>query len=171
MGSRLARLAREYGTFMHQGMTYGGQPYEVHLEAVERILLDAGYSHDLWRAAAWLHDVIEDCGISRERLADEFDSDVLADIVWRVSCDPTLPSRAAKMESIYAKTDARSAILKVADRIANLEASERGSRHADRYMREAAEFHRRVAVLVVNRRLRDRLEAAYDRLENFQGAE
>ncbi|MDA8142023.1 MAG: HD domain-containing protein, partial [Desulfobacteraceae bacterium] len=59
----LIRKARQYATEAHQGIDhfrkYTHQPYQVHLQAVAKLV--AQFSDDpKMIAAAWLHDVVED---------------------------------------------------------------------------------------------------------------
>ena len=61
----------------------GGEPYIVHPLEVALILEDLNFDADVL-AAALLHDVVEDCGITIEKLAEEFGSNV-AEIVNTVS--------------------------------------------------------------------------------------
>ena len=115
--------AREYATRKHEGQRYGDQPYTVHLAAVREVLRWAGVEdgHPL-ATAAWLHDVIEDTDAARDEVATRF-GDAVADLVWAVTGVGT--NRKERNASAYAKIRACSdaATLKLADRIANVEAS------------------------------------------------
>lgn len=65
-GDRLVELARETAIAMHDGcrhMRSDGQPYWTHPERVVATLRTAGLGADVL-AAAWLHDVAEDCPAS-----------------------------------------------------------------------------------------------------------
>lgn len=63
----IADRAREFATDAHAGQErkYTGEPYIIHPEEVAQIVRDAGLSDEAV-AAAWLHDVVEDCGIHRD---------------------------------------------------------------------------------------------------------
>ncbi|AFU86648.1 metal-dependent phosphohydrolase [Caulobacter phage CcrRogue] len=112
----------------HGEQQYAGQPYLYHLQKVERILDDYGYAGFTWTAAAKLHDVIEDTHLDmtpearRQMVEDKFGERVAA-LVWAVS--GIGPNRKARNEDIYRKLGEHpeACILKLADRIANVEAS------------------------------------------------
>lgn len=121
---------------------YGDRPYVAHVTAVSAVLSDWGFTgegtYEL-HAGALLHDVIEDTSVSLEDVRLAF-SDQVADIVW--ACTGQGDTRDARMADIYAKVakNGRAALVKLADRIANLEACEPGSDHATRYAREHQAF-------------------------------
>jgi (p)ppGpp synthase/HD superfamily hydrolase len=83
----IVRFARFYATIKHAGQLYGGTlPYTHHLEAVDRnvqywferagtVPLAPG-GLDTLRAAAWLHDVQEDCGVKNRELEELFGANV-----------------------------------------------------------------------------------------------
>lgn len=98
-----------------------GIPYINHPIAVVGILRAAGIVDEDILAAAYLHDVIEDCGINEAELAEMFNARV-AGIVAEVSNDPALDGPAAKAAMIAKApgmgNDAK--LVKLADRIANM---------------------------------------------------
>lgn len=61
----------------HEGQTrkYDGQPYIIHPKAVAKTVEMNGGSDDMI-AAAWLHDVHEDCGVSIETIEAETNASV-----------------------------------------------------------------------------------------------
>ncbi len=97
-------------------------PYINHPIAVAEQLAGAGLQDDVeMLAAAVLHDVVEDAGISRRRLAREFGERV-ACIVLEVTDDTTLKARDRKrhtVESIARKSEA-ARLIKLSDLIANV---------------------------------------------------
>lgn len=96
-------------------------PYIAHPAEVVNILRAAGIVDIDILAAAYLHDVIEDCGVNRAGLAAMF-NDRVAGIVAEVSNDPALDGPAAKAAMI-AKAPGMSddaKLVKLADRIANM---------------------------------------------------
>lgn len=115
--------ARGFALEKHEGQRYGERPYTVHLAAVREVLSWAGFddAHPL-AAAAWLHDVVEDTGVSREEVRERFGEEV-ASLVWAVT--GVGGSRKERNLDAYSKIRAlpQAAILKLADRIANVEAS------------------------------------------------
>ncbi len=70
---------KEFATRAHAGQLrkYTRLPYIVHPAAVETIV--RGVPHDnAMLAAAWLHDVVEDCGVTLRKVIEEFGLDVAA---------------------------------------------------------------------------------------------
>jgi GTP diphosphokinase / guanosine-3',5'-bis(diphosphate) 3'-diphosphatase len=76
----LIRRAHDYATAKHEGQTRKtGEPYITHPVAVADIL--AGLELDTPSiAAGFMHDVIEDCNVTRDELAGEFGEEI-ADLV------------------------------------------------------------------------------------------
>ena len=70
------RRAHDYATRKHEGQfRKTGEPYIIHPVAVTDIL--AGLEMDTPSlCAGFLHDVIEDCGVTREELASEFGDEI-----------------------------------------------------------------------------------------------
>jgi (p)ppGpp synthase/HD superfamily hydrolase len=115
--------AREYAARKHATQQYGNQPYTVHLAAVREVLRWAGIEDEHPLAiAAWLHDTVEDTDTTREDVAARF-GDEVAELVWAVT--GVGKNRKERNENAYAKIRAypQAATLKLADRIANVEAS------------------------------------------------
>lgn len=107
----------------HGNQTYGAFPYVVHLAAVEEIISRFGFGTIELRSAAWLHDILEDTALTKETVRMEFGSHV-ADLVHAVT-DGKGATRAERKAEVYVKIrlEGRDAlILKLADRIANVEA-------------------------------------------------
>lgn len=122
----------------HKSQRYGDLPYHVHLDAVVAILKE----HDATEqqiAAGWLHDVIEDTELIYQDIEREFGAEV-ASLVDAVSGEGS--DREAHTSAIYRKLKKHPAacVVKLADRIANVEACLPGDRHSRRYAREHAEF-------------------------------
>ena len=117
--------AREFAIERHGVQRYGELAYVAHLAAVREVLAEAGIGgHFL--VAAWLHDVIEDTPTTRDEVAQRFGEPVAA-LVWAVT--GVGADRAQRNLAAYAKMRAHpeAATLKLADRIANVEASVQGS--------------------------------------------
>lgn len=112
---------KTFATEAHASQKYGDKPYTVHLEAVEKVLEDFGYTSDLWKAVAWLHDVLEDTPTDRGDFLGMFGLDVY-DLVMAVSGFGK--NRKEKQQNILNKLywNSDACILKCADRIANCEA-------------------------------------------------
>lgn len=134
----VAERAEAFAVAAHGDQLYGNEPYRTHLAAVVQILRDFGYTGS-YQAAGWLHDVVEDTAIDLETIADHFGPEIagMVDAVTGLGA-----TRADRNERIYAgiRREPRAAIVKLADRIANVEAARVGSGQADRYVREAAAF-------------------------------
>jgi (p)ppGpp synthase/HD superfamily hydrolase len=113
--------ARQFAVERHGEQRYGERPYVVHLEAVRAVLRDFGHGGALG-IAAWLHDVVEDTATTRAEVAARFGDEVAA-LVWAVTGVGV--DRPARNAAAYAKIQAlpAAAILKLADRIANVEAA------------------------------------------------
>ncbi|UTC29655.1 GTP pyrophosphokinase [Bajunvirus bajun] len=169
-------MPAKFAAEAHGDQQYAGLPYSYHLEKVEGILKEFGFTGEDWIAAARLHDVIEDTMKDltpeerREIVRKKFGADVTL-LVWAVS--GIGPNRKARNESIYAKLAEypRACTLKVADRIANVEASVKdpGTGQvnigmAKMYLKERARF-REVCRNHVIKPLWDRLERAYEAAE------
>lgn len=114
----------------HNGQLFPGTdlPYVIHvtmvaMEVIAALAHEDGLDGDLAVQCALLHDVIEDAGISYERLATEFGTDV-ADGVLALSKNNILKSKQEKMADslVRIKDQPKEVwIVKLADRIANLQ--------------------------------------------------
>ena len=122
----------------HAGQLYGGKPYETHLAAVVKVLDDFDFD-EVYRQAAWLHDVVEDTPIELAGIRLRFGDAVAAMVDSVTGLGPTRKDRNARIYAGLAACPAAAAV-KLADRIANVEAAPAGSEHRMRYRREADEF-------------------------------
>lgn len=71
----LEAKAKRFATVKHVAQMYGDEPYSYHLSAVvENVKLRKRFDPLLstYVAVAWLHDVMEDCGVTYEELEKEF---------------------------------------------------------------------------------------------------
>jgi (p)ppGpp synthase/HD superfamily hydrolase len=139
------KKAREFSLKAHNTQVYGDiYPYFKHLEDVYNILIKFGFTeeHDLdILTAAFLHDTIEDTQVSFSDLKRAFDENI-AEIVYCMS-DELGRTRKEKKEKTYPKirSNPKSVILKVADRIANVEFSRtQDSGHIKMYRSEFKDF-------------------------------
>lgn len=117
--------AREFATKAHAGQKrkYTGAPYVTHCEAVAEIVRGIPGCTEEMIAAAWLHDTVEDCGVSRAEIAHQFGAEValLVDALTDVS-QPSDGNRKARkaLDLLYtaqAKPPAKT--IKLADLIDN----------------------------------------------------
>ena len=151
----LVRFARFYATIKHAGQLYGGTlPYTHHLEAVDKNV-QQWFEWFPWsgvrpgdparnavlRAAAWLHDVQEDCGVKNRELVELFGSDI-ASIVDSVTDEPG-DSRRVRHALTYPKIARNPAglFIKLCDRLTNVQA---GGLNVRMYHDEYEEFHRQL---------------------------
>lgn len=124
----LLERAFEFGKKSHEGhKRLSGEPYITHPLAVASILADLEQDH-LTIAAALLHDVIEDAGVTREDLTEKFGKEV-ATMVEGVSklSQLTFISREVRQAENFRKMfvamgeDFRIIIIKLADRLHNMQ--------------------------------------------------
>ena len=130
------REARLISVHAHGNQTYGDLfPYEKHLQDVVDILIRFGFSGK-YIIAAWLHDIIEDTAISYNKIKRQYGLEV-AEMVYGVT-DELGRNRAEKKAKTLPKTASipGSPVLKVADRIANIEMGGK----VDMYVNEFDEF-------------------------------
>lgn len=137
--------AKKLAEKLHSKQLYGKLPYTAHLSEVAFSLSRFGfydYSFPKLHVAAWLHDSMEDTGITEDELEDNFGIEV-CDIVSRVTCSPG-KNRKIRFSNTYPRTRGNfySIILKLADRIANMEncLREKNSPMLSMYSREYPEF-------------------------------
>jgi (p)ppGpp synthase/HD superfamily hydrolase len=122
--------ARDFAEKAHGAQLYGDVPYVAHLAAVREVLHDAGIDgtdglNGELVTAAWLHDVVEDTAVRQKDVEYEFGPGV-DNLVWAVTGKGV--TREDRLACAYAKIQhIPGAIkLKLADRIANVEASADG---------------------------------------------
>lgn len=119
MWKKLYKEAEEVATLLHQYQSYDIFPYTKHLRDVVEILENHGYVNE-YIVAGWLHDSMEDCNISYNKIRKVFGKDV-AEMVYAVT-DPKGRTRDQKKEKVYQDLRAypKAIVIKVADRIANM---------------------------------------------------
>ncbi len=152
-------MAKTIALNAHKDQKYGDEPYAVHLYAVVQILRDYDIRRPEMVAAAWLHDAVEDTGVTVEQIEGLCGKEV-ADMVW--ACTGVGMNRKARNASIYEKIAAcpEAADIKLADRIANVEASQ-GTSLAQMYAKEREAFDAAVCGYA-DQRMRERLNRAYE---------
>lgn len=120
----LEQRAAAFAQRAHAGQTYGqGDFHEMHLARVVATLRRFGVDDPVLLAGAWLHDAVEDTATTVEDIRREFGDDV-ADLVWRLTDEPGR-NRKERHHLTHLKIRGRPDALRVklADRIANVEAS------------------------------------------------
>ena len=133
--------ARDYAVRKHWGQMYGDLPYIVHLEQVAAVCKEFGLP-TIVQVAAYLHDILEDTNTTASELVCEFGYDV-ATLVYSVT-DGEGKNRKERKENTYHKTasNPHGIYLKLADRIANVRASNKGDKGEllSMYKKEAISF-------------------------------
>lgn len=171
LGIKAAEAARAFAREKHATQMYGEHPFTYHLERVVGQLRKYGHEYDCLLAAGWLHDVVEDTPVTMQELADEFGTSVSlrVDAVTDVLVGPdgeALKNRRARQALTYAKLRRISATypdvieLKLADRLANMEASLDGVnvQHLSMYLTEHPYFCRQIGQCGGDAKMWDRLD-------------
>jgi len=143
------RLIRSLAVLMHGEQQYGDRPYVEHLDAVVGVLQRFGIHDEEILAAGYLHDVLEDTDLTFEGLEVLVGEPVAA--LVDACTDGEGPNRKARKERVYQMIPQypRARMVKLADRVANIEASlAHHHRHrknlTEMYRKEQAEFRRRL---------------------------
>lgn len=108
----------------HKGQIRKGSgiPYFTHCVEVMKFLADCGFRDENLLCAAVLHDVIEDCDATFEKLKQKYGKEV-AILVWECSRDPGGDNDNQKkldfLKTFETKSE-KSVFIKVADRVCNM---------------------------------------------------
>jgi len=121
-GKELVGKAKEFATSCHknQNRKFDGKPYITHPAAVASLVDQYGGTPEMI-AAAWLHDVVEDCGVSVRDLIAEFGTDVFG-LVWELT-NPKDLNKSKKAEYLLDKMNTMSSdalTIKLCDRLNNV---------------------------------------------------
>ena len=130
---------REFAIHVHGDQKYGDKPYVFHLDQVHALAVEYGLSED-HQAAAYLHDVVEDCGVSYDEIWSLFGHYVQY-LVWGVTGKGR--NRKARIKDQARKmNDKGICLLKLCDRIANIEHAVKtgNTRIMNMYAKEHEEF-------------------------------
>jgi guanosine-3',5'-bis(diphosphate) 3'-pyrophosphohydrolase len=119
------RFTRNYEDFrslaikLHDKQRYGDFHYSAHLAMVENALVSYGYDAFEYRAAAWLHDSMEDCGMTLARLQKLYGVKV-SNMVY--ACTGVGANRKERNQCIYERLEKYPDAIpvKVADRFVNM---------------------------------------------------
>jgi len=137
-------MARNLAAMVHldRGQRYDDSPYTTHLADVVDVLLEFDYIDKDLLAAAWLHDAVEDTGLTLATI-EYFCGRKVANLVECVT-DADAPTRAERKALTYVKIKSSpdAVALKLADRIANMRFAVRtdNKRQQKMYRKEADEF-------------------------------
>lgn len=124
--TNLEKRAKIFATRAHEGQLrkYTQQPYIMHPADVANIVRGVPHTEEML-AAAWLHDVVEDCGVTLETIALEISNDVACLVGWL--SDVSTPNdgnrkvRKAIDRNHIANAPADAQTVKIADLISNTE--------------------------------------------------
>lgn len=154
-------LAEQLAIKHHAGQLYGTKEYMSHVNSVVDILKKFGHTRYDFIASAFLHDTIEDCSITEDDLLKGGVDKIVTNVVNLLTDEPgeTRQERKAKTLSRIATNDI-AIIVKLADRIANVEA---GSKN-DMYKEEHKAF--KEALFVIDSRT-DKMWAYLDAMLGF----
>lgn len=124
--SIMAARAWSLASHWHDGQMYGDKPYTKHLMDALNVLSRFGYAgNSVLYAATALHDILEDTDATVFTLEDADISRVVIKIVEAVTDPEGFDTRAERKAIAYreiAFAGRRATIVKLADRIANVEA-------------------------------------------------
>jgi len=130
----IVERAQIFALKRHAGQMYGDLPYAYHLFKVVQVLERYGITNPTILTAGWLHDVLEDTETTPQELIERFGVEV-TELVSRVTDDNSISGRTNKKADVYTRINMSpweslgkdSLIVKLADRIANVEACYSGS--------------------------------------------
>lgn len=122
----LIEQAKEFATLAHEGQfrKHGKRPYIYHPGRVATYLEEKNYTGPII-AAAWLHDVLEDCPFVSYDLLKKTFGETVANLVREVT-HPVVEGYSNRKQrweiylDHYAKASHEGKILKLADRVCNL---------------------------------------------------
>jgi (p)ppGpp synthase/HD superfamily hydrolase len=122
----IVERARVFATAAHaavgQVRKYTFEPYIVHPAEVAKIVRDAG-GNETMIAAAWLHDTVEDTGVTIETIRAEFGTEVAELVGWLTDVSRPEHGNRAHRKALdrahSAAAPAEAQTVKLADLIAN----------------------------------------------------
>jgi guanosine-3',5'-bis(diphosphate) 3'-pyrophosphohydrolase len=139
----IVKIARAFAYAAHAEQKYGELKYITHLDHAHDVAVRFGMKASDILAAVYLHDTLEDTKITDQDLAYIFGPDI-ANLVWRVTDEPG-KNRKERHEKTFPKVRAGgypAVVVKLCDRIANVETSARGPNKSKfaMYRKEYPEF-------------------------------
>lgn len=119
-GAALVSRARLYAIQKHGTQMYGeNEPYSIHFDDVETVLIEFNHISSILRAAALLHDVLEDTPVTKEEFENVFPG-MVSIIVEAVTNEPGKNRKERNIKTYPKIAKERYAIIvKLADRISN----------------------------------------------------
>lgn len=119
--------ARNLALEKHKNQKYGIYAYKIHLTNVVNVLLHFGvdFKEDVLIMSAWLHDILEDTNTSKSLLFSNFGEEVREIVELVSNCNDTAKTNVENKRATFTKisTNDKAIIIKLADRIANVEFS------------------------------------------------
>ena len=161
---------REYAKEKHAGQKYGEHDYVYHLDMVYAVAVEHNLP-DVVRAAAYLHDVLEDTPTTYSDIVDEFGSEELANLVHCVT-DEKGKNRKERKALTYPKirSNENAVALKLCDRIANiLESAHNNESLFKMYRKEQPDFEANLKVGESNKSLWDAVNLFFKLDEGSNG--
>ena len=121
---KLVLEAIKFACASHALQRYGEDNYYVHLQDVDDILCEFGFTEAKYRCGGWLHDIIEGTDYSYNNIKKIFGRDV-AEIVYLCSDFKGRNRKERKPAPFYEelKENKDAIVIKVADRLANIRRS------------------------------------------------
>ncbi len=121
----LVARAKAFARAAHAGQTRKGaaqEPYALHLEEVAAFVARHG-GDEIAVAAAWLHDTVEDCGVTGAEVQAAF-GDAVAAVVAELTDDKGLPKAERKRLQVEnaGRKSPRAALVKLGDKTSNIRA-------------------------------------------------
>jgi len=141
-GTITLRQLRKWCSEAHGAQTYGEFPYSFHLSAVEAVAIRFGFRSRTVRMACWAHDVLEDTARKAKDMLEAGFPLRVVDIAEAVTDEPG-ETREERKQKTYPKIagDRLAILVKLCDRIANVESSRmRSRRKYRRYQEEHRSF-------------------------------
>lgn len=122
-GKELIKKAEDFAVKKHHGQTrkFTGEPYVIHPKQVSDLVAQYGGSPEMI-AAAWLHDVVEDCGVKIKKIREKF-GDKVAKLVEELTLPPYADKGGKKSDYIAKKMETMSSdglTIKLCDRLNNV---------------------------------------------------
>jgi (p)ppGpp synthase/HD superfamily hydrolase len=145
------RKVIEFAFEAHEGQKRkGGAPYIIHPANVAMLVYEWGpLPGNEVIAAAWLHDVIEDCGVTPKLLEKNFGKDVTSIVVeltnvYTKEAYPDLSRLERKKKEFFrlSKVSYWAKIIKAADRIDNLETKDKLGKFGELYVTESLDLYK-----------------------------
>jgi (p)ppGpp synthase/HD superfamily hydrolase len=141
-GTISLRDAREWCSRAHGSQLYDDLPYPHHLGKTEGVAIRFGFRNNrVIRISCWTHDVPEDTKKKLEDLLRAGFPGRVVEITWRVTDEPGA-NRSERKRKTYPKiaVDWMAVVVKLCDRIANVEHSLHNQKRMRKNRREYPKF-------------------------------